>query len=145
MYKVTDEYGNILEETLEPKWLRQQDIADIPILTDSYEEANGILLSNGGIYGIYKIDEETGESVVPNMNNYPQVTIEEVSSDPYLFQKLDETSNKLDTKASQDKVESLEQQTTALMMGMVDVYSKLEAISASIESNSSSTTVETNE
>lgn len=137
MYRIKDEYGNILEETVNPQWLKQQKRVDCPVSANNYQEADGVVLSDG----------ETMVGIAGRgMDNYtPLVDVEEVSSDPYLFQQLNETSNKLDTKASQDKVESLEQQTTALMMGMVDVYSKLEAISASIESNNSSITVETNE
>ena len=138
MYKfIAVDTGELIEESLNPTWVKQQNSIDCPLTTYSIEEADGIVLS----------DQDTYLGIAGrNMENYtPLVKVVEVPSDPYLFQQLDETSNKLDTKASQDKVESLEQQTTALMMGMVDVYSKLEAISASIESNNSSTTVETNE
>ena len=138
MFKIVNSFtGEIIEKTVSVTYVKMQEHETKPTICETYEEADGVLLSNGidylGIEG-------------RNMQGFvPLVTVEEVSSDPYIFQQLDETSNKLDTKASQDKVESLEQQTTALMMGMVDVYSKLEAISASIGSNNSSTTVETNE
>lgn len=88
MYRIKDEYGNIIGELVNPTWLKQQKRVDRPINANSYEEANGIVLSDEQFYGIYKVDKETGESVVPNMNNYPQVTVEEISGEPYIMQQL---------------------------------------------------------
>lgn len=113
MYIVKDEFGNVLEQTANPRWLKQQKLVDFPIGADSYEEANGIVLSDENMYGIYKVDKETGESVVPNMNNYPQVTVEEVSGEPYIMQQL---------SAMQAQVNAMQQQSTTTSEQVNEIY-----------------------
>ena len=113
MYRIKDEYGNILEETVNPRWVKQQKRVDLPINANSYEEANGIVLSDEKFYGIYKVDEKTGESVVPNMNNYPQVTIEEISGEPYIMQQL---------AAMQEQVKAMQEQSTTTGEQVAEMY-----------------------
>lgn len=119
MYRIKDEYGNILEETITPRWVKQQKHVDLPINADSYEEANGIVLSDEKFYGIYKVDEETGESVVPNMNDYPQVTIEEVSSDPYIFQRMSDLETQI--KVTQDGISQVYDAQTVGMVSKTEL------------------------
>lgn len=136
MYIVKDKYGNVLERTVNPRWLKQQKLVDFPISADSYEEANGIVLSDENMYGIYKVDKETGESVVPNMNNYPQVTVEEISGEPYIMQQLaamKEQNTDIDTKLDAQQALTLtslqgqaDQYTTALdMQAQIDAQQQL--------------------
>ena len=71
MYRIKDaKYGAIIEETLSPVWAKQQDRVDSPILAESLEEADGVVLSDGitmlGIEG-------------RNMQNYtPTVLVSEI-------------------------------------------------------------------
>lgn len=89
MYRIKDaKYGAIIEEGISFTWVKQQKRVDLPIVADSLEEADGVVLSDGdtmlGIEG-------------RNMQNYtPLVTIEEVSSDPLIFRKMDEIQLQVD-------------------------------------------------
>ena len=99
MYQIINaETGVLIEETLNPQWLRQQPLRDFPICANNLEEANGVVLSDGNtMVGIYKVDPETGESVVPNMDNYePLVRIVEVSSDAYIMSELNRVKSQVD-------------------------------------------------
>lgn len=82
MYKIKHaKYGNLIEEQINPTWIKQQERVDRPILAESYEDADGIVLSDGntmlGIAG-------------RKMENYtPLVVIEEVNGEPYLMAQLE--------------------------------------------------------
>lgn len=97
MYRLLDEYGNIIDELINPTWLKQQRLVDRPIIANSFAEADGVVLSDGNtMVGI------TGR----NMENYePLVTVEEVSSDPYLFQRMAEIESQI--KTTQTKVDEV--------------------------------------
>lgn len=99
MYQIINlETGVLIEEALNPQWVRQQKLRDFPICANNLEEANGVVLSDGNtMVGIYKVDPETGESVVPNMDNYePLVRIVEVSSDAYIMSELNRVKSQVD-------------------------------------------------
>ena len=146
MYRIKDEYGNILEETVNPRWVKQQKRVDRPICANSYEEADGVVLSDG----------ETMRGIAGrNMENYtPLVTVEEVSGEPYIFRDLDtvkqqgtETGTQLDAQqqlqlagmqgqsdtyadilAMQETINAQQQLILANMQGLSDVYSTLLAL-----------------
>lgn len=90
MYRIRDaESGGIIEEVVQPLWLKQQRLVDLPILCDEYGEADGLVLSDG----------ETKVGIAGrNMENYPPlVAVEEISSDPYVFARLDSMQQQLDS------------------------------------------------
>ena len=94
MYRIKDaEYGAIIEEGISFTWVKQQKRSDSPILAESLEEADGVVLSdNNTMLGIKK-DREPG---APNMDNYtPLVIVEEISSDPIIFTELYNMKTKL--------------------------------------------------
>lgn len=105
MYRIKDEYGNILEETVNPIWVKQQKRVDRPILADSLEEADGVVLSDG----------ETMVGIAGrNMQNYtPLVTVKEISSDPYIMQQL---------TAMQAQVTAMQQQSTTTGEQVAEMY-----------------------
>ena len=82
MYKIKNaQYGNLIEEQINPTWVKQQERVDRPILADSYDVADGVVLNDGntmlGIAG-------------RKMENYtPLVVIEEVNGEPYLMAQLE--------------------------------------------------------
>ena len=78
----------LIEESLEPIWVKQQERVDLPLKTLKFEDADGVVLSDGETYlGI------TGR----NMRNYtPLVRVEEVSSDPYIVKKMAEMQKQID-------------------------------------------------
>lgn len=87
MYQIINaETGVLIEETLNPQFLRQQPLRDFPICANNLEEADGVVLSDGEtMVGIAKEYAE-GE---PNMLNYtPLVRVVEVPSDSYLMSEL---------------------------------------------------------
>lgn len=99
MYQIINlETGVLIEEALNPQWVKQQKLRDLPICANNLEEANGVVLSDGNtMVGIYKVDPETGESVQPNMDNYePLVRIVEVPSDAYIMSELNRVKAKVD-------------------------------------------------
>lgn len=130
MYRILDaKYGTIIEETMSPRWIKQQKLIDLPINADSYEDADGIVLSDGvtqlGIEG-------------RNMENYtPLVKIKEISSDPYIenrFLGIENHLRELDEKTSDNKekidkidtdVTELKSQSIATMLGITDVYAAI--------------------
>lgn len=106
MYRLIDEYGNIVDELVNPTWLKQQRLVDRPISANSYQEADGVVLSDG----------ETMVGIAGrNMENYePLVTVVEVSSDPYIFQRMSELESQI--KVTQ---EGISQVYDAQTVGMV--------------------------
>lgn len=99
MYQIINLETNVLiEEALNPQFVKQQPRVDFPICANNLEEANGVVLSDGNtMVGIYKVDPETGESVFPNMDNYkPLVKIVEVPSDPYILNELGRVKSQVD-------------------------------------------------
>lgn len=105
MYRLIDEYGNTVDELVNPTWLKQQRLVDRPISANSYEEADGVVLSDGetmvGIKG-------------RNMQNYPPlVTVEEVSGDPYIMQQL---------TAMQAQVTAMQKQSTTTGEQVAEMY-----------------------
>ena len=89
MYKIKNaQYGNLIEEQINPTWVKQQERVDRPILADSYDVADGVVLSDGntmlGIAG-------------RKMDNYiPLVVIEEVNGEPYLMAQLEAVQAELE-------------------------------------------------
>lgn len=87
MYRIKDaKYGAIIEEGINFTWVKQQKRVDLPILAESLEEADGVVLSDGDtMLGIQK-EREPG---APNMDNYtPLVVVEEISAEPYIMTEL---------------------------------------------------------
>lgn len=87
MYRIKDaQYGATIEEGISFTWVKQQKRVDSPILAESLEEADGVVLSDGNTMLGIKKDREPG---APNMDKYtPLVVIEEISSDPLFFTEL---------------------------------------------------------
>ena len=127
MYRVKDEYGNIIADYLSPQWVKQQERADCPISAYSYEEADGIVLSDDTMHGFANKDN-IDKNYIPKMSNYtPLVTIEEVSSDPFIEQRFLELENNLKNTQSQlaeaqSVIAELKSQSLATMLGITDVY-----------------------
>lgn len=86
MYKIVNfSTGELIEKGEYITWVKQQEKVDFPILCDSYEEADGVVLSDGntmlGIEG-------------RNMQNYtPTVLVEKMSDEAV---KLEELSAKVE-------------------------------------------------
>ena len=113
MYKIKNaQYGNLIEEQINPTWVKQQERVDRPILAESYEDADGIVLSDGntmlGIAG-------------RKMDNYtPLVVIEEVNGEPYLMAQLEAVQAELEkAKKEQEATKSLMLDS---MQGTADLY-----------------------
>lgn len=113
MYKIKNaQYGNLIEEQINPTWVKQQERVDRPILAESYEDADGIVLSDGntmlGIAG-------------RKMENYtPLVVIEEVNGEPYLMAQLETLQAELEkAKKEQEATKSLMLDS---MQGTADLY-----------------------
>lgn len=111
MYRLLDEYGNIIDELVNPQWLKQQKRVDRPICANSLEEADGVVLSDGemmvGIAG-------------RNMEDYePLVTVVEVSSDPYIFQRMSELESQI--KATQDGISQVYDAQTVGMVAKTEL------------------------
>lgn len=105
MYRIKDEYGNIIEEIISPQWLKQQKRVDRPICANSYEEADGVVLSDG----------ETMRGIAGRgMENYtPLVTVEEVSGEPYIMQQITEM---------QAQVNAMQKQSTTTSEQVAEIY-----------------------
>ena len=105
MYQIiNNETGVLIEETLNPQFLRQQPLRDFPICANNLSEADGVVLSDGNtMVGIAKEYAE-GE---PNMLNYPPlVRIVEVPDGPYLL----------------GEINRLKSQVNAVQNGVTEVY-----------------------
>ena len=106
MYKIKNaQYGNLIEEQINPTWVKQQERVDRPILADSYDVADGVVLSDGntmlGIAG-------------RRMDNYtPLVVIEEVNGEPYLMAQLEAVQAEL-TKLKEESSVNNEMSQSAL-------------------------------
>lgn len=105
MYRIKDEYGNIIDELVKPQWLKQQKRVDRPICANSYEEADGVVLSDG----------ETMRGIAGRgMDNYtPLVTVEEVSGEPYIMQQI---------AAMQAQVNAMQVQNTTTSEQVNEIY-----------------------
>lgn len=109
MYKIKHaQYGNLIEEQINPTWVKQQERVDRPILADSYDVADGIVLNDGntmlGIAG-------------RKMDNYtPLVVIEEVNGEPYLMAQLEAVQAELTKLKEESSVnnEDIMAQLTAM-------------------------------
>lgn len=109
MYKIKNaQYGNLIEEQINPTWVKQQERVDRPILADSYDVADGVVLSDGntmlGIAG-------------RKMENYtPLVVIEEVNGEPYLMAQLETVQAELTKLKEESSVnnEDIMAQLTAM-------------------------------
>lgn len=91
MYKIVNfSTGELIEKTEKPTWVKQQQRSDNPILCNSYEEADGVVLSDGNtVLGI------EGR----NMQNYtPTVIIQEI---PESIVKIDFMSGTLNDVVEQ--------------------------------------------
>ena len=99
MYQIiNNETGVLIEETLNPQFLRQQPLRDFPICANNLEEADGVVLSDGNtMVGIAKEYAE-GE---PNMLNYPPlVKIVEVPDGPYLLGEINRLKSQVNAVQS---------------------------------------------
>ena len=140
MYRIKDaKYGAIIEETLSPVWAKQQDRVDSPILAESLEEADGVVLSDGitmlGIEG-------------RNMQNYtPTVLVEEIPLEERILEEV-EVQNDLQLAsmqgqadqykaalATQEQVNAQQQLILANMQGLADVYTTLLTMQAQTTPN----------
>lgn len=120
MYKIKDASDKaLMDELLAPVWVRQQERVDLPICCDCYEDADGLVLSDGntmvGIAG-------------RGMENYkPLVVVEEVSGEPYLMAKLNELQSKVNTIEQQSATTSAQvSDLHATQAGDVVVKSELD-------------------
>ena len=105
MYQIiNNDTGVLIEETLNPQFLRQQPLRDFPICANNLAEADGVVLSDGEtMVGIAKEYAE-GE---PNMLNYPPlVRIVEVPDGAYLM----------------GEINRLKSQVNAVQSGVTEVY-----------------------
>lgn len=100
-------YGNIIEEQINVKFLKQQENTDFPVSPShlTLDEADGVVLSDGetmlGIAG-------------RNMENYtPLVKVVEVSSEPYILQQL---------SAVQAQVSAMQAQNTTTGEQINEIY-----------------------
>lgn len=111
MYRIKDsEYGAIIEETISPIWMKQQNGVDRPTGADSFEEADGVLVNYGPNERMLGIEGR-------NMQNYkPTVIVEEVSSDPYIMTEL------YNMKTQLDEVYQHQTQETVLRLELDDAY-----------------------
>ena len=150
MYQIiNNETGILIEETLNPQFLRQQPLRDFPICANNLSEADGVVLSDGNtMVGIAKEYAE-GE---PNMLNYtPLVRIVEVPDGAYVSGQIrtvqhqnENTASRLDaqqslqlagmqgqadqyttTLAMQEQINAQQQLILANMQGLADVYTTL--------------------
>lgn len=115
MYRIKDERGNIVDELVNPQWLKQQKRVDRPICANSYEEADGVVLSDG----------ETMRGIAGRgMDNYtPLVTIKEVSSDPYVFARLEAMQSQINAvQGSVDTVHAYQTEETVLKSELDAAY-----------------------
>lgn len=105
MYRIKDEYGNIIDELVNPQWLKQQKLVDRPICANSLDEADGVVLSDG----------ETMRGIAGRgMDNYtPLVTVEEISGEPYIMQQL---------AAMQVQVRAMQQQSATTGEQVKEIY-----------------------
>lgn len=109
MYKIKHaRYGGVIDEQINPTWVKQQERVDHPILADSYDVADGVVLSDGntmlGIAG-------------RKMDNYtPLVVIEEVNGEPYLMAQLEAVQAELTKLKEESSVnnEDIMAQLTAM-------------------------------
>ncbi len=114
MYKIIEkETGYLLDEIVSPLWVKQQRRVDFPISVETYEDADGLVLSDGDtIVGI------AGR----NMENYePLVEIQVVDSNPYLFNEFKDTKYKI--REVNENQESTKELVMTDMQGLVDVFS----------------------
>lgn len=106
MYRII-EIGSerLIDELINPTWVKQQKRVDLPILARNFAEADGVVLSDG----------ETMVGIAGrNMQNYPPlVTVVEVSSDPYIMQQL---------TAMQAQVSAMQQQSTTTGEQVAEMY-----------------------
>lgn len=99
MYQIIEsQTSEIIEESIAPTWVKQQERVDLPIKANNLEEADGVVLSDGVTYvGI------EGR----NMQNYtPLVRVVEVPSDTFLM----------------DEINRVKAQVRAVQSGVTEVY-----------------------
>ena len=118
MYNIYDAtYNNLIETVTNPIFLKQQKLVDRPIAPAglTLDEADGVILSDGntmvGIAG-------------RNMENYtPLVTVKEVSSDPYVFARLETMQSQINAvQGSVDTVHAYQTETTVLKSELDAAY-----------------------
>lgn len=109
MYKIIDaQTQTVIEETVNPVFLKQQKFVDRPISANGLFEADGVLLS----------DNETMLGIEgKRMQNYtPTVRVVEVSSDAYLLAELNRV------KAQVDNVHAYQTESTILKSELDESY-----------------------
>lgn len=96
MYRIKNaETGEIIDDIVAPKWVKQQQFVDFPILCDSLDDADGVVLGD---------DETMAGFVDKAMTNYePLVVVEEVSAEPQLFQRIEKLEADLATAKEENK------------------------------------------
>ena len=120
MYNIYDAtYNTLIETVANPVFLKQQERVDRPIAPAglTLDEADGVVLSDGdtmvGIAG-------------RNMENYtPLVTIKEVSSDPYVFARLEAMQSQINAvQGSVDTVHAYQTEETVLRSELDAAYTQ---------------------
>lgn len=97
--------GSLIETSMAPKWMKQQKNVDFPIGCYSFDEADGLVLS----------DDRTMVGIEGrNMQNYtPTVIVEETSSDPYIFQQMMDM---------QDQINKVKNDVNKVENGVTEIY-----------------------
>lgn len=130
MYQIIDlESGNIIEEALNPQFLRQQPLRDFPICANNLSEADGVVLSDGNtMVGIAKEYAE-GE---PNMLNYPPlVRVVEVPDGPYVSGQIRTVQHQNENTAS--RLDAQQALTLTSLQGQADQYTTALNMQAQID------------
>lgn len=88
MYKIINaQTGICIETMMNPTFLRQQMKTKVPVKSEGLFDADGVVLSDDTYCGI------EGK----NMPEYlPQVRVEKIDSDPYVFAQLDTMQKQVD-------------------------------------------------
>lgn len=130
MYKIVNfETGQLIEKTENPTWVQQQKKVDFPISCGTYEEADGVVLSDGNtMLGI----EGRG------MQNYtPTVLVEEVPLEERILEEVEaqkdlqlasmqgQADQYSAALATQEQINAQQQLILANMQGLADVYTTL--------------------
>ena len=140
MYKIVNfSTGELIEKGEYITWVKQQEKVDFPILCDSCEEADGVVLSDGntmlGIEG-------------RNMQNYtPTVLVEEIPLEERILEEVEvqkdlqlasmqgQADQYSAALATQEQVNAQQQLILANMQGLADVYTTLLTMQAQTTPN----------
>lgn len=123
MFRIKDaKTGGLIEEVVWPIWVKQQDLVDFPIACDSFEEADGLYLA----------DDQTLVGIAGRkMENYePNVIVEEFDGEPYLFEKVKQLQNELES--AKEERQAMKDDNLALMMGVADLYAAVTDVGGAV-------------